>query len=274
MTARRRNLFILLVVFALLLASGVAIATKETRLGLDLEGGVSLVYEAIPTPQEPVLEEEAIDRAIEVIRDRIDALGVDEPEIQRSGGDQITVALPGVADTERAADQVGRVAQLYFYDWEASVIGPDGSVGSQDPTVTGGQAAGGIADAVELYSAVQRAKGVEPEVDEDNTHNGLFYLVNTQEREVLEGPSPTREDLFEDEQVPEELPAGIEIEEIPPGVVLVRAQAPENVDAEEVERYYVLRDDPALRGTDIENPEQNRDTSPGGTGQPIVTFEF
>jgi SecD/SecF fusion protein len=274
MTARRRNLFILLLVFGLLLASGVAIATKETRLGLDLEGGVSLVYEATPTPQEPVLEEEAIERAIEVIRDRVDALGVDEPEIQRSGGDQVTVSLPGVADTDRAADQVGQVAQLWFYDWEANVVGPDGSVGSQDPTVTGGQAAGGIADALELYGAVQRAKGVEPEVDADNTHKGLFYLVNTQEREVLEGPEPVREELFEDRRMPEQLPPGVEIEEIPPGVVIVRAQAPENVQAEEVERYYVLRDDPALGGTDIENPEQNRDTSPGGTGQPIVTFEF
>ena len=274
MTARRRNLFILLLVFGLLLASGAAIATKETRLGLDLEGGVSLVYEATPTPQEPVLEEEAIDRAIDVIRDRIDALGVDEPEIQRSGGDQIAVSLPGVADTERAAEQVGQVAQLWFYDWEANVVGPDGDVGSQDPTVTGGQAAGGIADALELYGAVQRAKGVEPEVDADNTHEGLFYLVNTQERQVLEGPEPVREDLFEDEQVPEQLPAGVEIEEIPPGVVILRAQAPENVDADEVERYYVLRDDPALSGTDIENPEQARDTAPGGTGQPIVTFDF
>ncbi|MDQ3768869.1 MAG: protein translocase subunit SecD, partial [Actinomycetota bacterium] len=207
-------------------------------------------------------------------RDRIDALGVDEPEIQRSGGDQINVALPGVADTERAADQVGRVAQLYFYDWEATVVGPDGSVGSQDPTVTGGQAAGSLADAIELYGAVQRAKGVEPEVDGDNTHEGLFYLVNTQEREVLEGPEPVREELFDGEQVPGQLPPNIRIEEIPPGVVILRAQAPDNVDADEVERYYVLRDDPALRGTDIENPEQNRDTAPGGTGQPIVTFEF
>ncbi|MEJ7781249.1 MAG: protein translocase subunit SecD [Solirubrobacteraceae bacterium] len=274
MTDRRRNLFILLLVFGLLLASGVVVATKETRLGLDLEGGVSLVYEATPTPQEPVLEDEAIERAIEVIRDRIDALGVDEPEIQRSGGDQLNVSLPGVADTERAADQVGRVAQLYFYDWEESVVGPDGSVGSQDPTVTGGQAAGGIADAVELYGAVQRAKGVEPEVDGDNTHEGLFYLVNTQEREVLEGPEPVREELFDGEQVPEQLPDNVRIEAIPPGVIILRAQAPDNVDADEVERYYILRDDPALRGTDIENPEQNRDSSPGGTGQPIVTFEF
>ncbi|MBA2262131.1 MAG: protein translocase subunit SecD, partial [Solirubrobacterales bacterium] len=74
MTARRRNLFILLLVFGLLLVSGAAIVTNETQFGLDLEGGVSLVYEATPTPQEPVLEEEAIERAIEVIRDRIDAL--------------------------------------------------------------------------------------------------------------------------------------------------------------------------------------------------------
>ncbi|HEV2753684.1 MAG TPA: hypothetical protein VGV36_07600, partial [Solirubrobacteraceae bacterium] len=104
MTDRRRNLFVLLLVFGLLLGSGIAVAVKETRLGLDLSGGVELVYQASPTPAEPVVEDEAIERAIDVMRDRVDSLGVSEPEIQRSGENQISVALPGVADTERAAE--------------------------------------------------------------------------------------------------------------------------------------------------------------------------
>ncbi len=49
MTDRRRNIFILLIVFGLLAASVVVIATKPTRLGLDLQGGVELVYEGKPT---------------------------------------------------------------------------------------------------------------------------------------------------------------------------------------------------------------------------------
>ena len=70
MTDRRRNLFVLLVVAGLLAASVFAIATKTTRLGLDLRGGVELVYEAKPTPQQPVVDQASLDRAIDVMRDR------------------------------------------------------------------------------------------------------------------------------------------------------------------------------------------------------------
>lgn len=72
----------------------------------------------------------------------------------------------------------------------------------------------------------------------------------------------------------QQLPADIELIEVPPGVVILRAQGPENVDPDEIERYYVLRDDPAVGGADIENPEPDRDSSSGGSGEPIVTFEF
>lgn len=54
MTDRRRNLFILLLVAGLLVASGVVIAAKETRLGLDLKGGVSLIYQGKPTKEAQV----------------------------------------------------------------------------------------------------------------------------------------------------------------------------------------------------------------------------
>jgi len=273
-TDRRRNLFVLLLVFGLLLGAGIAVAVKETRLGLDLSGGVELVYQASPTPAEPVVEDEAIERAIDVMRDRVDSLGVAEPEIQRSGENQISVALPGVADTERAAEQVGQVAQLFFYDWEANVVGPDGEVGSQDPEVTGGQAAGSLSSAIPLYSAVLRAKGVEPERDRDNTHNGLFYLLDREAEEVVAGPADTREELLEDVDVPQPLPENLQVQQIPPGVAIVKAEAPENTDPDQVERYYVLRDDPALSGEDIRDPQQAFEQGPGSTGGPIVTFDF
>ena len=56
MTDRRRNFFILLVVAGLFIGSFVVISQKKTVLGLDLEGGVELVYEASPTPQQPTLD--------------------------------------------------------------------------------------------------------------------------------------------------------------------------------------------------------------------------
>ena len=122
MTSRRRNFFVILLMLGFLLVSGVVIAAKQTRLGLDLKGGVELVYKGEPTPQSKV-NAEAIDRSIDIMRQRVDSLGVAEPEIQRLGGDQISVGLPDVKNAERAIKQVGTTAQLYFYDFERNVIG-------------------------------------------------------------------------------------------------------------------------------------------------------
>ena len=97
-----------------------------TKLGLDLKGGTELVYQGRPTPQQPTVTGEDIDRSIEIIRQRTDKLGVAEPEISRVGADQISVGLPDVDNADRAIEQVGDTAQLYFYDWEPNVIGaPD-----------------------------------------------------------------------------------------------------------------------------------------------------
>src|ERR671915_1896582 len=110
MSDRRRNVFILLTVVGLLAASLTVVFTKQTRLGLDLQGGVQLVYEARPTKQQPTVNQEALDRAVDIMRERVDSLGVAEPELQRTGERQIDVALPGVKNAERAERQVGTTA--------------------------------------------------------------------------------------------------------------------------------------------------------------------
>src|SRR5919112_2642187 len=141
MTDRRRNLLILLLVAGLLAASVGVIATKTTRLGLDLKGGVSLIYQAKPTKQSAVTGE-AVDRTLDIMRERVDQLGVSEPEIQRTGEDQIDVSLPDVKNADQAQQQVGTTAQLYFYDWEKSVVGANGKPDPTNPNVTGGPSAG------------------------------------------------------------------------------------------------------------------------------------
>ena len=74
----------------------------------------------------PKVAPQAIDDAITTIRKRTDALGVSEPEIQRSGSDEISIGLPDVKNVERAEQQVGSTAQLQFYDWEPNVFkGPN-----------------------------------------------------------------------------------------------------------------------------------------------------
>src|SRR5918997_511377 len=114
MTSRTRNLSIIALVLVLLAGSAAIIATKRTVLGLDLRGGVELVYEGRPTPQVPKVTPEAVDDAIDTIRKRTDALGVGEPEIQRAGANQISIGLPDVENADRAEEQVGATAKLQF----------------------------------------------------------------------------------------------------------------------------------------------------------------
>ena len=122
MKQRRRSRFVLLLVLGLIAASVMVVDQRATKLGLDLQGGVQLVYQAEPTVQQPTVTPEALQRALDIVRERVDALGVSEPALLQSGGDQIEVDLPGVGNAERAAQQVGSTAQLFFYDWEADIL--------------------------------------------------------------------------------------------------------------------------------------------------------
>ena len=82
------------------------------KLGLDLQGGMYLAYTVEPTPG--LDPDEALDQALEVIRNRIDEFGVSEPSITRQGDDRIVVQLPGVRDPARARAIVERQALLEF----------------------------------------------------------------------------------------------------------------------------------------------------------------
>ncbi|MDQ3849891.1 MAG: protein translocase subunit SecD [Actinomycetota bacterium] len=274
MTDRRRNLLVLLLVAGLLIASAVAIASRPTKLGLDLQGGVQLIYQARPTPQAPKITPDALDRAINVMNDRVNRLGVAEPQIQRSGADQISVSLPNVSDQAEAIKQVGQVAQLAFYDWEVNVIGPNGRPAPAEAAVTGGPGAG-KQGALSLYQAVLRAKGRPAKVERNNSRNtSLFYAVDRQQRKVYNalGDDTRRQALS---HVPRPKRAAATVYEVKPDTVIVRAEQPDNRRSDrKSDQWYVLKDDVALRGTDIKNPEQNFDQGAGGSGQPIVTFDF
>src|SRR4051794_21834607 len=122
MSERRRSIFVLLIVVALIGGSIAAVVAKPTILGLDLQGGVQLVYKAEPTKQQPTIDADAMQRSIDLMQQRVNEFGVSEAELLQSGPDQIEVNLPGVKDAERAAQQVGSTAQLFFYDWEANIL--------------------------------------------------------------------------------------------------------------------------------------------------------
>jgi SecD/SecF fusion protein len=96
------------------------VSTAAPRLGLDLRGGTQIVLETQDSPT-VVADAEATDRALEVLRRRVDALGVAEPTLARSGERRIIVELPGVQDPRQAAEVIGRTAQLTFHPVVASL---------------------------------------------------------------------------------------------------------------------------------------------------------
>ncbi|MEU0171707.1 protein translocase subunit SecD [Streptomyces iakyrus] len=103
-----------LLALAVLALSLYVAATVPVRLGLDLRGGTQIVLETRSTPTADA-DSVATDRTLEVLRGRIDALGVAEPTLVRSGDHRIIVELPGVQDPEKAAEVLGRTAQLTFH---------------------------------------------------------------------------------------------------------------------------------------------------------------
>jgi SecD/SecF fusion protein len=90
------------------------VLTTSPRLGLDLQGGTQILFEAQDTA-EVTVDEDVIERTVEVLRRRVDAVGVTEPTIQASGDRRIIVELPGISDPEEAIDVIGRTAQLTFH---------------------------------------------------------------------------------------------------------------------------------------------------------------
>jgi len=95
-------------------AALVSLEKRAIKLGLDLRGGMHVVLEVDKSKLNENEKKDAVDRALEVIRNRVDEFGVAEPLIQKSGDDRIIVELPGVADPERARELIGRTAQLEF----------------------------------------------------------------------------------------------------------------------------------------------------------------
>ena len=107
----RRNFWYLTVTLVLIVGTFVATLLSDNRpvLGLDLQGGISVVL----APVGDVKNEASLDKAVDIIRNRVDALGVAEPEISRQGSNVI-IDLPGVRDRDKARRLVGKTAELRF----------------------------------------------------------------------------------------------------------------------------------------------------------------
>src|ERR687895_755486 len=308
MTSRARNFAILGVVAVLLILALMVIVpgtplSKDTKLGLDLEGGIELVYEGRPTPQVPEVTPQAVDDAIETMRKRVDALGVSEPEIQRAGQEQISVGLPDVTNAERARQQVGTTAKLQFYDWEPNVLTDtevySGGDGLYDATLAASKQEG----KAEQTDIVPGSGDTPEEADrKNNTQEDRYYLFGPDQAPIGPDRQPVRTETYEPSASCRELlddydeepgdpnkyhkdsecltqleelgpggpPAGSRVIKVPKGVVVIEQERAPN-QPPQIKRFTVLEDDSELSGDDIRNPEAG--THPQ-TGEPLVSMEF
>jgi SecD/SecF fusion protein len=118
---------------AIISASLFIALTQSARLGLDLRGGTQIVLETKSTATVKA-NAESTDRALSVLRNRIDALGVTDPTITRSGDRRIIIELPDVQDPSEAAEVIGKTAQLTFHPVIADV-----DPATKEPKPTAGQ---------------------------------------------------------------------------------------------------------------------------------------
>src|SRR5215217_2462288 len=156
MGTRRNNLIILGLVVVLL---GVAVylifirqpVMKSTQLGLDLQGGVSAQLQGSQTGGGQVTHQE-MEQAADLIRQRIDRLGVAEPDVRVQGENQIVVQIPGVKDPDEVIDIIGDTAQLGFYQ----VLASDAQPGVPQPEVD--QTKQDIAESLKRDDAYEQGK--------------------------------------------------------------------------------------------------------------------
>ncbi len=297
MGSRRRYLFVLLFVLGLVIVSALVIAKKETKLGLDLQGGLELVYQGQPTGTANSVSGQDIEDSIGIIERRINKLGVSEPEVARLGTDEITVSLPGITDAARAAEQVGTTAQLYFFDWETNLIGPErvigGRPGLQPPegplkaSEERWKEAGRNVKSPEnqrlifsgaypsAYEAAQLASEQPPnsKCETCTVAKPRYYLFEKDPpHKMLAGPEIKKADLYVS-PTGKEIPKDGIVVEIPEGTLLVSEYPTDEegkLDESAQPGWFALKDNPALSGTDITNPEQTY----GPNNEPVVSFGF
>jgi preprotein translocase subunit SecD len=138
MGSRRNNLIVLALVVVLLGVAAYFIflnqpVTQSTQLGLDLQGGVSAQLQGSQTGGGKVTRDE-IQQAADLIRQRIDRLGVAEPDVRVQSEDQIVVQIPGVKNPDEVIRIIGSTAQLGFYQVLGSDLQPNTPNGQIDAT--------------------------------------------------------------------------------------------------------------------------------------------
>ena len=269
-------------------------------------GSVELVYFPEPSAQVPVVTRGALERTIDVMRERLRAVGIDGAHVSVSRAGEIAVVLPNVRNIAQAEQAAGTTAQLTFYDWEGNVLTPSGKtvasqLTAQDPTaIEISQGSGSVspgspgAGSMGLYAAVRLASKQPHETSPLDSRIGSQYWMfgapgsaacaaaaraqgttaTSGQHCLLSGPDENLNDLKAG------LPAGVSASEgqilsVPSGTVLLQAipgsfAHPVPVGDPDAQ-FFVLKDDVALWGSEITNPRQRTDPD---SGTPDIVFGF
>jgi SecD/SecF fusion protein len=179
---RRKYLLLIAVILAALVGALMieipgSPAQKHATLGLDLKGGLEVVLQAGKVKGKDVSSSD-LDTAVSIMRQRIDALGVSEPEIRKQEPNQIVIQLAGIHDPRKAAKVIGQTAQLELYDLEKDLASP--SVDTQGNPIP-------FSSRYLLLKPVQslvKAKG-----------SSEWYLFDKKNK-LIAGPTLTRAGLF------------------------------------------------------------------------------
>ena len=268
MTDRRRNVFVLLLVAGLLAAS-LAYRDEDDAAGARPQGRRrARLPGASRRPQQPKVTPGGARP-----RDRHHARAR-RPARRRRAGDPALRRRPdrrSGCPTSRTrsgpSEQVGKVAQLFFYDWEKNVLGPDGKPDADDPT---SPAARRPATSAALALRRGQARLQAPAEPRRRRHDRrpVLPVRPTAKRSSRRARSDTRGRPVlraAAQRSPRRAPRSSRSRRArsssrPSSPTTTRPRARPT-------RYFVLNDDPALNGTDIKNPEQNFDQGAGGTGR-------
>ena len=264
---RRTAIAVVALVVAALVGVGLMVVPssplhRQPTLGLDLQGGLEITKQAVP-PKGRKLTKEDLSRSVSIMRDRVDRLGVSEPEIRTQGDDQITIQLPGVKDPEAAAKIIGKTAQLELYDLEVN-LAPPSIDASRFPV-----AKSSVFDLL----AGQQALATKGRSEQ--------YWLFDKKKKLAVGPVATKEAALR--KSAGKVPDGYRLFAVPPGTVVISCGVGEVVcpgvqQANPTSNsYYLFKnsppDVPEMTGSDLKlsGTRQDFDTQ---TQSPIVTMQF
>jgi SecD/SecF fusion protein len=274
--ANRRSHLILVGLIAVALAGVAALGIpgspvhKKVTLGLDLQGGLEVVLKAVP-PNGKTCDSACMDRSISIMRSRIDKLGVAEPEIRKQGSNQIVIQLAGVHDVNKAAQIIGKTAQLQFFDLENDVVGP-----SSDGN-------GNVVANTSLYELLSKVKA-----DAKKGTPTQYYLFNAKKRPVA-GPEDTKAKLLDTPRFDGKAPKGFTVLAAPEKTAVITCDALTTTDCPPTNQqkppartyYYLFKFDPEnetnpipeATGADLKLSDIQADISTQGQGN-VVRLGF